>query len=474
MSGEAKAKTPVLAKMTSDKVFCYVSMALLVLLPVVEIITEILVSTKIKAFRFMYPSYYQPTVVAVFGVLLTALIVLSFIARAVTGRFRLYIADIFYFTLMAFMLISMLCSVNFGVFSGGMRYYMEHPLHFLCYYGLFFAGSMIEDPKLRLKMLYAYLIVTVAEGIVAFLQTKGIQIAYCLYIKELPSEHAAYGTLQNTNFFGSLTCILTAASSGFFIFSSKLTKSKVLKWGSLAVTLLIFYGMIASCARLAWLGLAAMLIMYIVSLIVMCKGAIDKDSLRQITIDFLTLIIGLIAVVIITIIFDDFISDRVEQTTTDTAVTTAVLTGEEDSGDFANGRGKIWRAALHSVPRHWLTGIGLDNLAQAFREMPGWQPGDYVQDKGHCEYIHTLATQGVFAFINYMTLLVFAVISSVKTIMNEKDDVKRSLLWIFFGVFTAYAVQAAGASSIMNVAPYYWLILGLLIPRTKPVSLKKK
>ena len=86
MSGEAKAKTPVLAKMTSDKVFCYVSMALLVLLPVVEIITEILVSTKIKAFRFMYPSYYQPTDVAVFGVLLTALIVLSFIARAVTGR----------------------------------------------------------------------------------------------------------------------------------------------------------------------------------------------------------------------------------------------------------------------------------------------------------------------------------------------------------------------------------------------------
>jgi hypothetical protein len=73
-----------------------------------------------------------------------------------------------------------------------------------------------------------------------------------------------------------------------------------------------------------------------------------------------------------------------------------------------------------------------------------------------------------------MTLLLFVVISSVKTIMNEKDDVKRSLLWIFFGVFTAYAAQAAGASSIMNVAPYYWLILGLLIPRTKPVSLKKK
>lgn len=474
MTGEVKARTPLLAKIASDKVFCYISMALLVLLPIAEIITEFLIKGRIKALRFLYPSYYQPTIVAAFGILLTVLVVLSFISRAVTGKFRLFAADIFFFLLMAFMLISMFCSVNFGVFAGGMRYYQEHPFHFLCYYGLFYAGSMIEDQKLRMKMLYAFLIVTVIEGIVAFLQTKGIQIAYCLYLKELPSENAAYGTLQNTNFYGSLTCILTAASSGFFIFSSKLTKSKVLKWGSLALSLLIFYTMIASAARLAWLGLAVMILMYIISLIVMRKGAIDKDSLRQITIDFLTLIMGLVVVLIITLIFDDYISDRVEQTVDDTAVTTAVVSGEEDAGDFANGRGKIWRAALHSVPRHWLTGIGLDNLAQAFREMPGWQPGDYVQDKGHSEYIHTLATQGVFAFVNYVALLIYAVVCSVKTILKEKDDVKRSLLWIFLGVFTAYASQAVGASSIMNVAPYFWIMIGLMTPRTNPVSFRKK
>lgn len=474
MTAEAKAKTPALAKFTSDKVFCYVSIALLVFLPVAEIITEILKSTKIKTFRFLYPSYYQPYIVAIFGIALTVLVILSFIARAVTGKFRFYLADVFYFTLLAFMLISMFCSVNFGVFSANIIFYMEHPLHFLCYYGLFYAGSMIEDNELRKKMLVSYFIVAIIEGIVSFLQTRGFEIAYCLYPAEMPSDNAAYGTMQNTNFYGTLSCVLTAATSGFFIFSSKLTKSKVLKWGSLAVSLLIFYTMIASAARLAWAGIAAMIVMYIISLIVMRKGAIDKDSLRQITIDFLTLIIGFIAVIIVTLIVDDYISDRVEQTTTDTAITTAVISGEEDAGDFANGRGKIWRAALHSVPRHWLTGIGLDNLAQAFREMPGWQPGDYVQDKGHCEYIHTLATQGVFAFINYMALLIYAVSSTVKTIIHDKDDVKRCLLWLFFGAFTAYAVQAIGASSIMNAAPYFWIILGILTPRTKPVSFKKK
>ena len=60
MADESKAKTPFLAKIASEKVFCYVSMVLLVFLPVAELIQEFLKASKNKAFRFMYPSYYQP------------------------------------------------------------------------------------------------------------------------------------------------------------------------------------------------------------------------------------------------------------------------------------------------------------------------------------------------------------------------------------------------------------------------------
>ena len=98
----------------------------------------------------------------------------------------------------------------------------------------------------------------------------------------------------------------------------------------------------------------------------------------------------------------------------------------------------------------------------------------YVQSKGHSEYIHTLATQGVFALINYVALLVYAAAGTVKAIYNEKDDTKRSIMWIFLGVFVAYISQALISSSVMNVAPYFWLILGLVTPRTKPISFKKR
>ena len=99
MTAEAEAKVPVLSKITSDKVFCYVSMALLMFLPVAEIITEFLIKAKIKKLRFLYPSYYQPYIVMIFGGIFVLLIVLNLISRAVSGKFKLYLADIFFFTL---------------------------------------------------------------------------------------------------------------------------------------------------------------------------------------------------------------------------------------------------------------------------------------------------------------------------------------------------------------------------------------
>ncbi len=468
MTGEVKAQTPLIAKIASDKVLCYISMALLAALPVVELFTEILKSTKLKAFRTWYPSFHQPYVVGIFGIILTLFVILSFIGRAAAGKFRFYVADVFYFTLMAFMLISMFCSQNFGVFSEGQKYYMEHPTHFLCYYGLFYAGSMIEDTKLRRNVLATYVIVAIIQGIVAFLQTRGIEISYCLFEADRPGYTATYGLLQNTNFYGTLSCVLTAATSGLFIMSSKIFKKKALKWAIFALAILMFYTMIASMARLAWLGLGAMILMYIISFVIMRKGAIDNDSLRQIIIDFITLIIGFIVVIILNIILESSITDKLEQTSEDVAEIT-----ETGNVNIGNGRDDIWRAALSSVPRHWATGIGLDNLTAAFREQPGWQKGMYVQAKGHCEYIHTLATQGVFALVNYVALLLYATVSTIKGIVNEKNDVKRSFLWIFFGVFVAYISQALVSSSVMNVAPYFWLILGLVTPRIKPISFKK-
>ena len=451
-----------------EKIACYISMALLVLLPVEEIIFEFLRKFKVGSFKNFTPSKYQAEIIAGFGIALTVLVVARIIYKAVKKQLKFYVADVFYATLIIFMLLSMIFSVNFGVFAGGSHYNCEWPTHFLCYFGLFYAGSLIKDSTLRKRLLYAYIVVALIEAVVAFFQTFDWEITYCLFRTDRIAK-TTYGTVQNTNFYGTLACILTAAASGLFIFSSKITKSKVFKWGMFALSNFVFYTLLASQARLAWLGMAGFIFFYAVSLVVMRKGSIDKASLKQITIDFLTLIIGYVAVIIITIICTPYIVSRVEYTSEHD--TFATITDE----GFGSGRGWIWKVAFHATRNYPLTGIGLDNLGQAFREMPTYIKGvSLVQDKGHNEYIHMMATQGIPAIINYLLLLIYSVSRAVKNIFGEKDDVKRSLLWICLGIVAAYLAQALLSSSVLNVAPYFWLMLGIITPRINPISFKKK
>ena len=471
MSDEAKLRFPVLAKAASDKVFCYVSMALFVLLPVVEIINEILGKKKVKFFTHrLYPSYFQPYVVGLFGGILAFFVILSFISRIANGKFKLYAADVFFFTLFLFMMLSYIFSANPGVFADGQKHYCERPEIYLCYFCLYFAGSMIESADLRKKLLFTYFGVGVVQGVFAFLQTYKIELWYCLFTNNRASTRACYGLLQNTNFYGALSLVFVAAVSGLFIFSSVIFKKNkftmAFKWICFVVALVIFYTMLGTYSRLAWLGFAGMIGTYIVSLLIMRKSDMDQEKLKKITFDFLIMCAGFVVVLIIVYFATNIIKSRVSETAKDTVA----KVGDDD---FGHGRGRIWRAGIHSIPRHWVTGIGLDNYAQAFRELPDWKQGDFIQSKGHNEYLHILVTQGAFAIINYLAVLIYAAVNAIKKIIHEKDDVTRCLHWIFLTIFAAYACQAILNSSVLNVAPYFWIIIGLLTPRTKPISFKK-
>ena len=469
MTEETNQRSPLLARISYDKIFCYLSMALFLCLPIGELITEILGKLKIKVIgtRPPIPSYFQPYIVAVFGAALAFFVILNFISRIVSGKFKIYVADIFFFTLFIFMILSMAFSVNRGVFAGGSKVYCERPEIFLCYYCLYFAGTMIEDPKLRMKLIATYFIVGYIQGMVAYFQTYKIEIHYCLFLYNRASTTSAYGLLQNTNFYGALSLVMVATISGLFIFSSVLFESKIIKWSSFIIALFVFYTMLASYSRLAWLGFAGMICTYIVSFIVMRKSTMDKDKLKKIVIDFLIMCGGFVAIILISTLATNVVTSRIKETANDTLA----KVGDDN---FGHGRGRIWRAGISSIPKHWVTGIGLDNYAQSFRELADWKKGDFIQDKGHNEYLHTLVTQGIFAFVNYLAVLIYATVNAVKRIINEKDDVKRCIHWIFLAIFAAYACQAILNSSVLNVAPYFWIIIGLLTPRTKPISFKKR
>ena len=94
----------------------------------------------------------------------------------------------------------------------------------------------------------------------------------------------------------------------------------------------------------------------------------------------------------------------------------------------------------------------------------------------HNEYLHTIVTQGVFAGINYIAMLVYAVVTGVKTVINTENYEKRAITWILLGMFAGYAAQAFVNGSVINVAPYFWIVVGMTMPKCdqKPLRLKRR
>ena len=347
------------------------------------------------------------------------------------------------------MILSAVCSRNPGVYSEGDYFYCENPLHFLAYYWLYFAGTLIDDPKYRKNLLYLFAGVAVLEGIFAFLQTFNIELSYSLYYY---TEHTAYGLTQNSNYYGGLCVVLIAGISGMYFFSDYVTDSKYMKYVLPAVLAFLFYTMLGSRARLAWVGFAGLVVFYVISFAIMYRK--DKETVKPALKRSLVLLAVFSAVFLIAFFFTDYIREA--------AVRSYWEVANGDVEKVGSDRIYNWKMGLASVPDNWLTGVGLDNYSYVFRADPEY----YTQAKAHNEYLHVLVTQGVPAVINYLALLIYAGAGAVKSVVNDTSKVRRILTWIFLGMFITYCVQALFNGSVTYVAVYFWLIIGLITPRT--------
>ena len=128
------------------------------------------------------------------------------------------------------------------------------------------------------------------------------------------------------------------------------------------------------------------------------------------------------------------------------------------------------------MQKYPIVGVGFDNYRYCFEiyhKDLGWS-----QNKGHNEYIHTLVTQGIPSGINYLAFAFYCCFFPlIKILKGNSEFAKSHLTKIFLITLFAYFVQALFNSSVTNVAPYKWILMGLLLPRLEQKNLlyiKKK
>lgn len=453
-----------LRNLASEKTLFCLTAVIMLLMPVSELLTDVACNFT----KEIEPSFFQAFILGVYG-LLGTVILLFYRVIELTDRkeeHKWHAADLFYLLLLFFMLVSVIFSTRPGVFNGGSVVCSEMPVNFLAYYFLFFSGSRIKKNEYRIKLVAVFIAVAVIQSVVAFFQTFDIEIAYCILTRH---SGAAYGLTQNSNYYGGLSLLLLAAVSGAYLFSERLYGNRVMRFILPVLSGFVFYTVLGSRARLIWFGFVPMMLFYLISGIVMLKGSISRPDLKRFFIRLGVLTLVFAAVFAVTHLFTDYVSEELQRTQWE-------IEGKLDNG-IGSDRLVIWNAALKSVPRHWVTGVGLDNFRQVFIEAPGYVEGDYIMDKAHNEYLHVLATQGVFALGVYLILYVRTVVNSVKKIFAGGDEKEQALSWLFLGMFITYACQAFFNTSVVNVAMYFWLVLGLLNTCEHPLSLasnKKK
>lgn len=427
----------VIELMTSERFFFYYIVSVMISLPVFEFFDE----------RHSNTFASQPIIVEIAGYIGIFVFVAHFLKHK---DIKYYLSDALYFLLFAFAVLSAVFTQNKDATWHGFDY-DEWLFNFVAYFSLMLAGTMICDKQLRKNILKAFVFVTCLQSVVAALQTAGIYSVECYYATEMIMEgKMSYGLTQNSNWYGGLSVLLFACTSGIFLY----TKNKTTRNVMFGVSVLCFYTLISSEARLAWAGAGAYIFFLVVSMLVMKFKGLEKGRMPVIFRRFIVLIMGMAAVTAFAIIVCGKVTGKLNRIKYE-------MNSELD--DFGSGRMYIWKHGLKAFPDHWAFGIGLDNYEDVFLKSPDYVPGGYKQAKAHNEYLHYLVTQGIFQLITYLTLLVYAAVTGIRNVIRNDDEEERYINWILLGMFFGYAAQAMFNSSVVNIAPYFWITIGLCL-----------
>lgn len=436
----------LLDRITSERAFYQLIIFAMIAIPAFEFLTEIRQQVFIG----------QPTLVELIGLVALFMAWLSIMVRKDQPH---HLTDVIFLLLLLFAIISLTLSENPANSLFGYEY-DEWITHFFAYFSLMYAGTMIRNINLRKNMIKAFIFVFAIQSFMAVLQSFGIRVMDCQWDSEQVSAmNLTYGLTSHFNWFSALMTLLCGCVMSLAI----LARSRKTFLIFLACTAISIYVMLSTETRLAIVSIAVLLIFFPVSLLIYNKVNPTKGFLKSAMLRWL--IVLLAAVIVGAVIV--FCFGRYQEEWVETVNEIDMMEGEPGFDEFAHGRGRLWRYGLACVPDHWAFGVGLDNYLWVFDNAPGL-PHDltWTNAKAHNEFIHYLVTQGVFQFITYVTLIVYTFVVGIKSVLrsgSSGDKDRRDITWICLAMFTAYVIQSLCNSSIVNIAPYFWITIGLIL-----------
>lgn len=433
-------------KITNKKILTVFTLCILLIVPFLKFF-----SMNLEMFGIMENyDFINPAFILYFSV---PFLIFIYIKDIVDKKRKLDIYDYLFYILVFVGILSCIFSIDKMISIFGKDFRHEGFLSILSYYLLFInwkENGNKEDIKRFLKLL---VIIVIINAIYALFQMYTNFNFVLTYFDN--NTKMASGMCGNPNFFGSLiVTVLSIVTCNFLIDKEKINYKKIV------LLVLLFVALINSESTGPILTYIIFLI-FILVFLRLKKYKIGKRSL----ILFLTIIVTYLVLIPIN---NNFVVDKYGNKINKNE--TSISSIKKTIGSGGNGRLKIWENSLDIVKDNPIFGVGFDNFELAYpnpkiptgimmvttmEEAKTPITSYYVVDNAHNVYLHTAVSTGLLGLIPYLLLCLFVFIKGLK--------LKNKLGILLLSGFVAYSIQAFANISVIQVAPIYYIILGLIL-----------
>lgn len=443
----------ILKKITDKKILYIFTLLILIFLPILKQSSFYLVKFDvINNYDSINPAY-----VLYFSI---PFLIYVYIKNIIKSDRDFDIYDYIFFALVLAGFIASLFSIDGNISWFGKEYRHEGFFTVLSYYLLFITWKVEGNKEDIKKIINVLIIMGIINSIYALFQ---LYTPFRFVLRYSIDTNMVTGISGNPNFFGSLIVTVLSIVTVRFLTESKLSIKNIL------LIILFFISLINSQSTGPFITYLIVIIFFIVYLLIK-----KKTFIKNIIYLILMLIIILFGVLLINKNLFNIekceICDLVNFVSNDSD--NEDITQDYTNPDYrvTNGRIQLWKESLEIVKQNLINGVGYDNFHLAYYEGENLSSVIFISvdgvtkavpkfyeifDNAHNVYLHTLISSGLLGLIPYLLLCLLTFIKGLKT--------KDNLVMLIFGGFVAYSIQAFGNINVLQVAPIYYVIIGLIL-----------
>lgn len=440
---QEKDKLKELKRNKLDKLSFGIIIAIMVLLPIWQIIRMILNNQG----KYNWYSYLNPSYILIIG---SIFLLIIYIINIIKKRIKITISDIIIYIFILFGIVSTILSTNHTLAILGNNNRYEGILTLSSYFIIILTVKNIKLKTRHFQILNTFIILGGIQSLFAIFQC---------FISSFPLkfsyEYMASALCVNPIYLGSYMMLLSIISIGIYLFSNNKKY--------LFSAILFIFTIVLSQSTIALISLFLGLMFLLIYIIINHKEKVKKT----IIIFILSIITATISILGTSYIYEKYYDIDINKTYTiknDFKKLNDKLLGiRNDSKEeleykdnyiseqsFLENRLFIINISTQIIKENFWFGTGPDNFAISFQEHSPL----YV-DRAYNIYMHIFATLGVFGFISYIALL-------INTLANGIFSTNKITI-ICLTAFIAYVIQGLFGINTIEVTTYFYILIGIIL-----------